>query len=121
MPMYYKIYQSLLKNRISKCVLDKIDDLQGGGRENISCLHTSLIVRESISWNIECGRDVYVCMLDARKAFDSVWIKGLMFKLLELKIDPKFCRILYDMYEEFFGAVRIFDNISEWFKIDIVS
>ncbi len=30
--------------------------------------------------NIEHGGNVYVCSLDLRKAFDSVWIDGLLYR-----------------------------------------
>ncbi len=50
--------------------------------EKIICylsLMITLLVREGVSHNREGGNDVYVVLLDAKKAFDTVWIDGLFF------------------------------------------
>ena len=49
------------------------------------CLHTSLLLCETAAYQIEGGPEVFIAMLDARKAFDSVWIQGL-FKIYKLRI-----------------------------------
>ena len=117
--MFYKLYQSLLKNRVESKFLQTLENVQGAGRKQLSCLQTSLLVRETIAYNIENNKDVHICMLDARKAFDSVWVNGLMFKLFRANIDPKLFRIVCNMYENFKCAVRIHDTISAWFKLEV--
>ncbi len=42
---------------------------------------------EKLSYNLERGSDVYVVLLDINKAFDNVWIDGLMYRLFEIGID----------------------------------
>ncbi len=66
-----------------------IDELQGCSHQGCSSLHTSWFVRERVSYNLERGSDVYVVLLDIKKAFDSVWIDGLMYRLFEIGIDLK--------------------------------
>ena len=117
LPILYKIYQCLLKQRLANKIIEKISPVQGGGLKGVSCLHTSLLVRETISCNVENNRNVYVCFLDAKKAFDSVWINGMIYKLFHLEIDPKFCRIVKDMYTQFSCAVRVNNELSSWFNI----
>ncbi len=40
---------------------------------------------------------VWVCLLDIRKAFDSVWIPGMLYTLYQTGIDGKLWRIIKDM------------------------
>lgn len=114
--VFYKMYQNLLKERMSQGD-DKIDSAQGAGRKGISCLHTSYLLRETIAYNRENDKDVYVCFLDARKAFDTVWVMGLLFKLHDVNIDPKLWRIIKEMYSNFCCTVKINNEYAEWFEI----
>ena len=41
---------------------------------------------------------LYVCFVDFRKAYDSVWRQALMFKLLSQNISGMFFRIVKEMY-----------------------
>ncbi len=60
-----------------------IDELQRCSHQGCSSLHTSWLVSETVSYNLERGSDVYVALLDIKKAFDSVWIDDLIFTLRE--------------------------------------
>ncbi len=37
---------------------------------------------------------MYVVLLDINKAFDSVWIDGLMYRLFEIGIDLKLWKLI---------------------------
>ena len=41
---------------------------------------------------------LYVCFVDFRKAYDSVWRQALMFKLLSQNVSGMFFRIVKEMY-----------------------
>ena len=65
-----------------------INRQQGGFQDGLACLMTSFILRESIYFAREHGSKIYVCFLDGRKAFDTVWHDGLLYKLLlETNVD----------------------------------
>lgn len=40
------------------------------------------------------------CLIDLQKAFDSVWLEGLMFKLIRKKCPPHLFKIIWDMITE---------------------
>ena len=64
--------------------------LQFGFREGASCLDASFVISESINHLIEQGGKAFACFLDIRKAFDTVWIECLLYKLkYALGIDSK--------------------------------
>ena len=44
-------------------------------------LDTSFTILETINHMLERGSKVFKCFLDVRKAFDTVWIDGLLYKL----------------------------------------
>jgi len=46
----------------------------------------------------KCKKKLYVCFVDFKKAFDSVWRSALFLKLQNKGIQGKFYNILHDMY-----------------------
>jgi len=64
---------------------------------------------------LEFGKDLYICYIDFRKAFDSVWRDGLWSVMRHLEYQEKIVRILEDLYSETLSAVRVNGGITEWF------
>ena len=52
---------------------------------------------------------IYACFVDFRKAFDSVWHKGLFYRLLSYGINGKMFRLIKNLYSKSTSMVRI-DN-----------
>ena len=50
---------------------------------------------------------VYVALLDVKKAFDTVWINGMLYKLIKLGVDKRLLRIISDSYNGFQCTVRV--------------
>ena len=50
---------------------------QGG----VDCIEASFTALETINHMLEQGSKVFSCFLDVPRAFDTVWIDGLLFKL----------------------------------------
>ena len=50
---------------------------------------TSFLVNESVQYAKEKNSKLYICFLDAKKAFDKVWHDGLLLKFYE--------RFLFDL------------------------
>ena len=53
--------------------------MQFGFSEGVGCLETSYVISETINRLLEKGGKVFACFLDVRKAFDTVWIPGLLY------------------------------------------
>ena len=94
-----------------------ISDLQGAGRKKQSCVHTALVLQESIANALEKNDKVFVTFLDVSKAYDTVWTDGLFFQLHEMGITGKLWRLMYRAYIGFKSKVRIEDKTSEWFPM----
>ncbi len=112
-----KIFDNITYNRHLQWskVHTPLDSLQGAGQEKCSSIHTTLLLRESISHNIERGSTVYVALLDTAKAFDTVWTKGLFVKMYNLGMDPVIWRLLVQSYTNFQCHVKIGNELSESF------
>ena len=112
-----KIFEKILYNRIKfhSDVLSKINCQQQGFISKLSCLTASFNLQETIHYFLENHSKVYAAFLDSRKAFDTVWRKGLMFKLHEIGIDGKLWYSIDDMHINTSSAVVVNSVMSSSF------
>ena len=59
---------------------------------------------------------IYFCFVDLRKAFDSVWRKGLFYKMLTYGIGGNFYKVITHMYENLKLSVKLDDGITNCFE-----
>jgi len=65
-------------------------------------------------------KPIFACFVDLKKAFDTVWRDGLLFKLISNhNLDPKFVRLIKAMYSDVSSCVKINNSTSEYFKLAI--
>jgi hypothetical protein len=117
LPVLYKLFENIIIDSEANWLTNPlvINELQGAGQPLCSCLHTSLIVQEAVAHNVNKGETVYVTLLDTRKAFDTVWIEGLLLKMHELGMNRKIWRLVADGYDNFRCAAYIAGSPGEWF------
>ena len=106
-----KVYDKILLNRYEEWFKSNLNKMQAISNSGSSCLHTSLLCREVISQN----KTTYFAFLDVKKAFDSVWINGLLFKLINLKMDKLLWLIIKNSFDKFKCRVRINGALSQPF------
>ena len=94
---------------------DVIDEVQGAGPSKCSSLHVSMLLQEAISYNRNKGNSVYIAFLDIRKAFDTVWVPGLLFKLRQFEMNRKALRFVSEGYKNFQCSVIIDGSCDGWF------
>ena len=67
---------------------------------------------------LERGGKVFSCFLDVRKAFDTVWIDGILYKLFsELGIGGRMWKVIKDLYSNVKAQVLYAGSLSR--KIDV--
>ena len=59
-----------------------------------NCKMASFMLHESRDYYIEHGSPLHACYLDAKAAFDKVWLTGLVYKLHTMGIRGKLLRIV---------------------------
>ena len=73
----------ILLNRLDNFAVHKdfFSEMQLGFQEGVVCIEASVTILETINHMLESGSKVFSCFLDVRKAFDTVWIDGILYKL----------------------------------------
>ena len=115
-PTLCKIYEMILLNRLEKFAKQQgfFSNLQFGFEEGVGCIEASFTILETINHMLERGSNVFGCFLDVRKAFDTVWIDGLLYKLFtELGIEGKMWLAIKDLYTDVKARVLFLARYQE--------
>ena len=65
------------------------------------------------------GKKLYLCFVDFAKAYDSVWRKGLFYKLIGYGFSVKILKLLKSMYSNITTGVRLSNGITDLFQSKI--
>ena len=120
LPCIYKLLEKVLIEREKDFLHDPaiISHIQSAGQPNVSSLHTSFLSQEAIASYLNKGMSVFKAFLDAQKAFDTVWIKGLLYKLYMKGLNHNTLLLINSGYIDFKCAVYIGCETGEWFDIE---
>ena len=116
---FNKLFEVVLWGRMKDWWVDNqvITPLQGAATPGVSCLHTGLLLQETIAENLEHHSKIFVSYYDVSKAFDGVWVDGLFYQLRNLGVTGKLWRLLYLNYQNFTSRVRIHEKMSKWYAV----
>ena len=118
LPTLYKLLERFILKREDAWFRNQnvIDMTQGAGQANCSSHHTSLLLQETIAYAKNRNATIYVAFLDIKKAFDTVWVNGLLFKLLEAGLRKKSWSLIYNSYKDYECAAYVGGKGAPWFK-----
>ena len=92
--------------------------LQFGFSEGVGCIEASFTILETINHMLERGSKVFGCFLDLRKAFDTVWVDGLLYKLFtELGNQGRMWLAIKDLYTDVKAQVLFAGELSREFDM----
>ena len=117
--IFSKIYEIVIWNRIEPWWKEwkALSKFQGACRKGQSCVHTSLLLQETVASALETNNKVSVSYFDVSKAFNTVWINGLFAKLHDMRIRGKLWPLMYRNYSGFSCRVRIAGSFSECYPM----
>ena len=117
LPLFYKLLEKMIIEREQEFFSDPnvIDPAQSSGKEKCSCLHSSFVVQETVAYYRNMGCAVHGGGLDSRKAFDTVWINGMMYKLHRAGMNGAALRLIDNAYSNFSCAVYLDGKTGRWF------
>ena len=100
-----KLFEMLLLARLTRHIDDggKLVEEQGGFRAGRSTLDQIFSLHEIVASRMERKLPTYLAFLDARRAYDRVWLDGLLLRLLEAGVTGQMFRLLRSML---FSSVR---------------
>ena len=110
----------IILNRLEKFASQAgyFSEMQFGFQEGSGCIEASFTILETINHMLERGSKMFSCFLDVRKAFDTVWIDGLMYKLFsDLGVNGKLWLAIKDLYTDVKARVLYSGALSREFDI----
>ena len=110
-----KLFSSVLNNRLINHYENLFADQQFGFRQNHRTTDSIFVLKTLISKYLNKKKQkIFACFVDLRKAFDSLWHNGLLYKLKLNGIGKKYYSIISDMYKCCKSAVKIQHKVSDF-------
>jgi hypothetical protein len=117
-----KIFNRTMNKRLqNKIETDKkLRDSQAAYRTDHSTVDQIFIFKALLNKYTKINnKALFACFVDFKKAFDSIWHSGLLFKLLDqYNIDGKFYSIIKSMYKNANSCVKLSSGITESFRLE---
>ncbi|GFX40433.1 probable RNA-directed DNA polymerase from transposon BS [Trichonephila clavipes] len=116
-----KIAEHIILNRIKNHIYSTniLNPNQFGFTKQLSTYNPLLRLTEKISSGFQRGRTTGAVFLDIQKAFDRVWIDGLIYKLITYNFPPAIIHILYSYLTNRKYKVRVNDTLSITHRVNI--
>ncbi|GBM69812.1 putative RNA-directed DNA polymerase from transposon BS, partial [Araneus ventricosus] len=107
-----KLAESIILNRLEAETEDKLIPFQFGFRKGLSTTEQLLRMTEHIREGFDNYFDTAAVFIDIAKAFDRVWIDGLIYKLHKLKISKQMILLLQSYLKNREFIVRVGNELS---------
>ena len=113
---FSKIFTGILNNRISNWAESNniLSDSQFGFRKGRSTTDAVFVLNAIIQKILNEKGRLFCAFVDLKRAFDSVYLNGLWFKLHNIGINAKMLRIIKDMYNKVKTCVRGCTSYSDF-------
>lgn len=114
-----KIMEKCLHGRINKHLIENniLNDHQMGFRKQHSSNHPLFVFTDFVASNLKLKRSTLACFLDINTAFDSVWINGLIYKLILYNFNKHLIILIKSFLENRTFQVWTGSNSSSTFRI----
>jgi ribonuclease HI len=113
----FRIFESLLKNRLQNWSESILHQDQYGFRANQSCMSALFRIITSLHAAIAQGTPLFMCFLDAVKAFDRVPHAAIMEAFIAHGLCPASCRLLHSVISDHVSSVFNSDDPAASIKI----
>ena len=107
----YKMYTSILNNRLIDQVGEKLVCEQNGFRKQRSCQDQIFSLTSMLDVRKSNGKDTFLTLIDFQKCFDYIDRTLLMKSLLDMGIDHHLFLSIFSIYEKTESVVKLNDNV----------
>ncbi|XP_066907734.1 uncharacterized protein [Halyomorpha halys] len=94
-----KVFTSVLKQRLTKRIMECVDEEQAGFRKEFSTEDHIQTVNQIIE-KANVYNSLYLCFFGFRKAFDGIKRSGIFKALRLIGIEDKYIKIITELYKE---------------------
>ena len=116
-----KLFTKILNNRLISYLTENnlISKNQIGFVPHKRTSDHILVLKTIIDTFRKRKKGLYMCFVDFKKAYDTVFHTGLIYKLQQIGISTKFINIITSMYSNVTACLRIKQGLTEKFPVDI--
>jgi hypothetical protein len=116
-----KLFNRIMNKRVTNFLLDnRLLHISQIGFLKGACTGDHLFVLKCIIESLKKDkRKLYACFIDLKKAFDTVWRDGLLYKIASIGCSRKFTNIIRSMYTDLQCAVKCNQSITTYFPSEI--
>lgn len=118
LPTMGKLFEKIIKGKLLELITDNIPRHQFGFRAQCSTLHPLTILTSNIQTAKLNNQKSAALFLDIKKAFDTVWHRGLLYKLTQLEIPTYLINIIKEFLSERILKVKITNIQSQPFTAE---
>ena len=112
-----KAFTTIVNNSLTSVV--DIHYNQADFRKDHSVIDHIFLLKNLADLYINNNTKLYCAFIDYSKAFDTVWRKGLWYKLLKKGITGKIFDIVYNMYQNIKSCVASEGKLSDFFVSNV--
>ena len=117
MPIFGKIFERLIFNSLFKYIDENelLTPNQSGFRPLDCCVNQLPSINHQIFSNCDCDppKDIRAVFLDISKAFDKIWLPGLIFKIKSFGISSDLLELIKNFLSNRFQRVVLNEQTSE--------
>ena len=117
LPVTYKVFSTILFNRLSPIVDDIVGEYQCGFRKGRSTIDQIFTLRQTLEKCREYGIETHHLFIDFKAAYDSIHRTELLKALLEFNIPTKLIKLVKLTLTETISMVRVQGETSAPFEI----
>lgn len=97
-----KVYEMVINDIINKYCEENnlLPENQFGFRARHSTIHAINKLVSDINWALVNDDCLGACLVDSKKAFDTVWLEGLIFKLKKKNVPLNLIKLIWNMTKD---------------------
>ena len=108
----------MIRNRIQPLIVEKIPIEQAGVMKGRSCCDQVLSLTNFIEQDFQRRQKTGVVYIDLTSAYDTVWKRGLIYKLFKVVKCRRMCDFVMSMLSDRYIQVYVNDGKSRWSKLN---
>lgn len=112
----YKIFSISVLHRLEKCTNDIIGNYQTGFIKGKSTTDHIFIIRQTLEKYYEFGKEIHICFVDFKQAYDSILREELWKALEEFRVPAKLIQLVKKCNSNSCYKVKFGKKISESFE-----
>lgn len=115
LPNISKVFETLINDHlVNFCNTNEIiPECQFGFRHQHSTIHALNRLTSDVNWAFNGNKSLGAILIDLEKAFDTVWLDGLLYKLIKLKFPYHLTKLVWSMISERSFITASGDNLAK--------